>query len=81
MTTNDARQPALIDLIYLAVLINFNSLDRSSAQTALGVAQWENQPTVHVTPDGSRRTVSVRAWKQSGDGQHSLVAERKDARN
>lgn len=74
-------QHALIDLTYLAVLFNFNSLYRSSVQTASGVAQWENQPTVRATLDGSRRTVSVRGWKRSGDAQHSLVAGKRDVSN
>lgn len=69
---------ALIGLTYLGVLFNFTNLYLSFVQTALGVAQWESQPIVHVTRGGSRRTVSVRAWKRSGDEQHWLVAARRD---
>jgi hypothetical protein len=67
----------LIDLTYLAVLFNFTSLYPNIVQTALGVAQWESQPTARVTLGGSRRTVSVRAWKQSGDVPRLLVAGRR----
>jgi ribonuclease P protein component len=72
---------ALIGLTYLAVLFNFTSLCHSTNQTVLGVAQWESQPTARVTRDGSRRTVSVRVWKRSGDVRHLLVAGRRDASN
>ena len=66
-------------LTYLAVLFNFNSLYRSSAQTDLGVAKWESQPTVRVIHGGSKRTVFVLAWKRSGDVQRLLVVAKRDA--
>jgi hypothetical protein len=70
---------ALVGLTYLNVLFNFTSLYRSFVQTALGVAQWESQPTAHVTLGGSKRTVSVRVWKRNGDAQRLLAAARRDA--
>lgn len=72
---------ALIDLTYLDVLFNFTHLYRSFVQNALGVAQWESQPTAPVTLGGSRHMVSVRAWKRNGDVQRLLVAGRRDASN